>query len=143
MARITISLPEELKAELLLYAETQGTTVSEAAQNALQNFLSSPPTAPAHPPLLEQEIRLRLAQLESYAAVLIPEQNHRINDLESHVAMLTYQTEHLRQGLAQVAGYFKSTLGRQLPCPRAATAPPWDHSPPPGWGDKYPNKYLP
>src|ERR1017187_10970302 len=109
MARITISLPDELKEQLARYAQSQETSISEAAQAALKNFLKAPPT-PA--PKVSGQEAARIAELERY------------------VAAMSYQVEHLRQGLAGVNDYFRSQA-------------PWPHSPPPGWGADYPQKYLP
>src|ERR1017187_1873077 len=121
MARITISLPEELKEQLERYAQSQGTTVSEAAQAAFKNFLQAPP--PPAPKVSGQEAR--------------------IAELESYVAAMSYQLEHLRQGLGGVDGYFRKHLSQRIPCPPVMTRVPWPHSSPPGWGADYPNVYLP
>jgi hypothetical protein len=123
VARITISLPYELKALLERHAQENETTVSEAVQIALKNHLSSSPTPTAPMP-----------PAEGFA---------RIHQLEDHVAALTYELEHIRQGLVQTAHYFKQHVGRLLPCPRETHAPPWPHTPPRGWGENYPDKYLP
>ena len=121
MARITISLPEELKEQLARYAQSRETSLSEAAQAALTNFLKSPP--PAAPKISGQEAA-------------------RIAELESYVAAMSYQVEHLRQGLAGVNGYFRKTLSQQIPCPQVMSQAPWPHSPPPGWEADYPKKFL-
>jgi ribonuclease D len=97
MARITISMPDELKALLEQHAQEHETTVSETVQTALKNHLTSTPPAPAAPPPPPEP-----AEREVIA---------RIKQLEDHVAALTYETEHMRQGLAQTAVHFKTTTG--------------------------------
>jgi hypothetical protein len=121
MARITVSLSDDLKTQLNRYAKEHEITVSEAAQIALKNYFNSKPPAP--PPQTPGEIA-------------------RIEQLESYVAMMTYQAEHMRQGLRQTATYFKDNLNSLIPCPQPITAPPWPHTIPPGWGSKD-HKYLP
>jgi hypothetical protein len=66
MARITISLPQELKDQLARYAQSQETSLSETAQTALKNFLQAPP--PPAPKVPDQGARI--AELERYVAAM-------------------------------------------------------------------------
>jgi len=121
MARITVSLSDDLKTQLNQYAKEHEITVSEAAQIALKNYFNSIPLA-APPPQTPAPTIIRIEQLESY------------------VAMMTYQVEHMRQGLRQTATYFKHNLNHLIPCPQAITEPSWPHTIPAGWGKDH--KYL-
>ena len=125
MARITISLPDELKAQLDASAEKQGISVSEVAQHALQKLFNtpqnptpaptnpSPPTPiPSPPPASNQDTLERLARLEKY------------------VASLAYESEAMRQGLGSVSAYFQQQLFLAVPCPPPIEPPTWQHVPP-------------
>lgn len=125
MARITISLPDELKAQLDASAEKQGISVSEVAQHALQKLFNAPQNpAPAPPtpvppaptpsaPPANQDTIERLARLEKY------------------VASLAYESEGIRQGLGSVSAYFQQSLFLAIPCPPPIAPPDWPHTPPP------------
>lgn len=136
MAKISVSLPDELKAQLSAYAQDHGQGVSDVIQAALKAYFKPaqphqpPPQPPAplpppQPPVQDQQMAAKVKQLED------------------HVSLLTYQAEHMRQGLGQVTCAFKRNWGLLIPCPQAITEPPWPHTTPPGWGPNYPAKYLP
>ena len=86
MARITISLPDALKDQLDVTAEARNISVSELVQQALKNLFAAPLNlAPAPKPQpVDASVLERLAQLEK------------------HVAALSYEAEHLRQGMGHV-----------------------------------------
>jgi hypothetical protein len=112
MARITISLPDVLKAQLDAHATDQQISVSELVQHALtQYFAPQPSNAPA--PATEN-----------------PELAQRLEALEKYVAALAYESEAVRQGLYGVSAYFQRQLFLQIPCPPAISPPDWKHTPP-------------
>ncbi len=134
MAKISVSLPDDLKAQLSAYAKAHGQGVSDVIQDALRSHLNAGHPAPQPPPPQPQPQPLP-----------VPDQQltDRVKQLESYVALIAYQSEHMRQGVAQTAAAFKHNWGQLIPCPQAIIEPPWPHTPPPGWGTPYQVKYLP
>ena len=136
MAKISVSLPDDLKAQLSAYAKAHGQGVSDVIQDALRSHLNAGHPAPQPPPPQTQPQPQPLP---------VPDQQltDRVKQLESYVALIAYQSEHMRQGVAQTAAAFKHNWGQLIPCPQAIIEPPWPHTPPPGWGTPYQVKYLP
>ena len=118
MARITISLPDALKDQLDATAEARNISVSELVQQALKNLFAAPPNPPPAPPPAPKPQPVDAAALE------------RLAQLEKHVAALSYEAEHLRQGMGTISGYFQN-LGLSLPYPPPIKPPAWPHTPPP------------
>ncbi len=121
MARITISLPDELKAQLDASAEKQGISVSEVAQHALQKFFNAPqnPTPPVPPTPVPSPLPVNSEMAERLAC------------LEKYVASMAYESEAIRQGLGNVSAYFQQQFFLAIPCPPPIEPPTWQHTPPP------------
>ena len=126
MARVTVSLPDELALQLDDYAHQHAESVSGIVQTALKNLFAGTPTptpsptpAPNPPPA------------PAPAPSDDPDAHKR---LEEYIAKLAYKMEHMREGLWCVSQCLGHTMRVRVLCPRQIPLPPWPHQPPPGWG---------
>ena len=121
MARITISLPDNLKTQLDENAQALHVSVSELVQHALNRFFAPPaePEQPANQPPAPGPQPQDPAMLQ------------RMQALEKYVAAMSYESEAMRQGLFGVAAYFQQNLFLNIPCPPPIEPPPWPNTPPP------------
>lgn len=101
MGRITISLPDDLEAQLDRCAQERGQPVSHVVAEALAGFLRGAPPPPADP--------------------------NRLEKVEEYVARLAIQVEGLRRFVDEVAFWEedKPPDGYQQPLPPALPLPPW------------------
>lgn len=104
-AKISVSLPDDLKARLDAYAEEHQQSVSQVVQDALQRFLDNPPTPPPLPP--------ESGHLE-----------HDVQQLQRYVTALAANHEQVRASL-QLISEMSATQGVFIPCPAPVGAPPW------------------
>lgn len=106
-AKISISLPDDLKARLDAYAEEHQQSVSQVVQDALQRFLDGPATPPTPPP-------------DSGHLT------HDVQQLQLYVSALAANHEQVRASL-QLISEMSATQGVFIPCPPQLAAPPWVH----------------
>lgn len=103
MAKISVSLSDELKARLDAHAQEHSETVSDVVQKALESYLDGP-----KPPTDDHQADARIPQLQQYVTRLA--QNH----------------EQVRASM-QLISQLTAPQGVYIPCPPPLDPPPWAH----------------
>jgi len=106
MAKMSISLPDELKARLQAYAQEHSLSDSETVQQALEAFLDGSPVEPPTPPPGPSDWAAPIAQIQKYVAALAA--NH----------------EQVRSAM-QLISQMSAPQGVYIPCPPPVGPPPW------------------
>ena len=129
MARITVSLPDDLEAQLEQYAQQHSTNASQVVQTALRNLFASPAPTPHPPP----------APAPTPPSPPMPE----LSVVQDYLTQLVYKMELMREGLWDMSQLIchGAPCPPEIPCPKEIPLPPWPHQPPPGWGTGNPDTW--
>ena len=129
MARITVSLPDDLEAQLEQYAQQHSTNASQVVQTALRNLFASPAPTPHPPP----------APAPTPPSPPMPE----LSVVQDYLTQLVYKMELMREGLWDMSQLIchGAPCPTEIPCPKEIPLPPWPHQPPPGWGTGNPDTW--
>lgn len=103
MAKISVSLSDDLKARLDAHAQEHNETVSDVVQKALESYLDGSTPPPAEDDQAGPQIR----------------------ELQQYVAQLAKNHEQVRASM-QLISQMSAPQGVYIPCPPPLGPPPWE-----------------